>query len=73
MITRKAAGANLRIIIFRSVKNDCCQVCENKFRQPDEVKKHLLDHAGHLGNECETCREVFKKYDPLKLHMKTIH
>jgi hypothetical protein len=51
----------------------CCNVCERKFPNRSNLRRHKLIHAGKKPLNCEHCDKNFRQSGNLKTHIKAHH
>ena len=47
-----------------------CDVCEKRFSQSGDLKRHMRIHTKEKPYECDVCEKRFTRADSLKNHMR---
>ena len=47
-----------------------CDVCEKRFTQASNLKRHMRIHTNERPYECDVCEKAFRESGHLKTHMR---
>ena len=50
-----------------------CDVCEKRFTQSGNLKRHMVIHTNERPYECHVCEKRYRQSSGLKYHMRTQH
>lgn len=50
-----------------------CSVCEKRFKQFDNLKRHMITHSGMKPFSCDQCSKSFARVNHLQRHKNAIH
>jgi len=56
-------------VVSSSQRQIVCEVCNKRFMQPCNLKKHMLVHTGKHPFSCKVCKKMFTHACYLKAHM----
>ena len=59
--------------VHRGIKNHQCEICNKRFSDSSDMKKHVKYTHGKCKFQCEMCAKTFGHSSSLKKHIKSTH